>query len=118
MPLAQGMEEREPPSECVAGGMETHPAAGTLSSVDSLSSLLSHLCWKPRHRVTVLPGCGSMGTTGDRRGRSSVWFGRISFKLLIPIRKTSYGLNSYFTLANYLVYGKLNFIATKLRIEA
>lgn len=91
MPLAQGMEQREPPSECVAGGMETHPAAGTLISVDSLSSLLFHLCWKPSHHVTVLPGCGSMGTTGDRRGSSSVWFGRISFMLLIPIGKISHG---------------------------
>lgn len=43
MPLAQGMERREPPSECVAGGMETHPAAGRLISVDSLSSLLFQL---------------------------------------------------------------------------
>lgn len=91
MPLAQGMEQREPPSECVPGGMETHPAAGTLISVPSLSSLLSHLCWKPRHHVTVLPGCGSMGTTADRRGSSSVWFGRISFMLLIPNGKISYG---------------------------
>lgn len=82
MPLAQGMEQREPPSECVAGGMETHPAAGTLTSVDSLSSQLFHLCWKPRHCVTVLPGCGSMGTTGDRRGRSQCLLWKSFFQVI------------------------------------
>lgn len=117
MPLAQGMEQREPPSECVAAGMETHPAAGTLPPVESLSSLLFHLCWKPSHHVTLIPGCGSMGTTGDRRGSSNVWFGRISFMLLIPIGKSAMVLTSYFILADYLAYRKLNFIASKLRIE-
>ena len=69
MHLAEVMERREPPSEYAAGGIETHPAAGRLISVDSLSSLLFHLCWRPSHCVTVLVGCGSMGTSGDRRGR-------------------------------------------------
>jgi len=69
MHLAQVMERREPPSEYAAGGIEPHPAAGRLISVDFFSSLLFHLRWMPSHCVTVLPGCGSMGTSGDRRGR-------------------------------------------------
>lgn len=89
MPLAQGTERREPPSECVAGGMETHPAAGRLISVDSLSSLLFHLCWKPSHRVTVLPGCGSMGTTEEGGPVSGLEKLLSSYK--IPVGKISYG---------------------------
>lgn len=34
------------------------------------------------------------------------------------LEKSAMVLNSYFILADYPAYGKLNFIATKLRIEA
>lgn len=47
MRLAQVGERREPPNEYVAGGIETHPAAGRLISVDSLSSLSLVLDAKP-----------------------------------------------------------------------
>lgn len=67
--LAQVMERREPPSDYAAGGTETHPAAGRLISVDSLSSPLFPLHRVPRHCLTVLRGCGNMGTGGDRRAR-------------------------------------------------
>lgn len=69
MPLAPVMERSEPSSEYGAGGMGTHPAAGSLVSVGSFSSLLFLLCWRPSRCVTVLPGCGNTGARGGRRER-------------------------------------------------
>ncbi|NXW07206.1 DHE3 dehydrogenase, partial [Fregetta grallaria] len=59
--------------------VKAHPAAGRLISVDSLSSLLFHLCRMPSHYVTMLPGYGSMGTSGDRRGppKQCLGFGNV-----------------------------------------